>query len=171
MDNPYSPPQADVVAIDSSNSMDNFKRFSAWWVFLLTTFTFGIYTVYWFYTRSQTINDVHHHRVPEVAMWGSIILFVTNTAFSFVPGGSFANQNLFALVTSIAYLFFILWWIFAVRNRLQEMIDENGGADYRLGPVMTFFFQNIYLQYKINEQIDRQTQSIPAQSAIQESAG
>jgi len=36
---------------------------------------------------------------------------------------------------------------------------------------MTFFFQNIYLQYKINEQIDRQTQSIPAQSAIQESAG
>jgi hypothetical protein len=171
MDNPYSPPQSDVEVINASNSMSSFKRFSAWWVFLLTFVTFGIYTMYWLYTRSVTINNIHHRRISDTAIWGTIITYVISTAISFLPSDFSANLAIVGLIGTFAYLFFFLWWLYAVRNRLQEMIDENGGPDFRIGPIMTFFFQSIYLQYKINEQIDQQAQGTSAERVVQVSAG
>jgi glucan phosphoethanolaminetransferase (alkaline phosphatase superfamily) len=170
MDNPYSTPKSDVEVINTSNIMHHFTRFSAWWVFLLTAVTFGIYTVYWLYTRTQTINSLHHRRITETVVWGGIVVFILYTALSLVPENTFPSQPIIVLLATLAYMFFFLWWIFSVRNRLMEIVRENGNPDYTLNPVMTFFFQNIYMQYKINEQIDQSAVDVTMEAPIQESA-
>ncbi|MCU7808823.1 MAG: DUF4234 domain-containing protein, partial [Candidatus Thiodiazotropha sp. (ex Semelilucina semeliformis)] len=149
-------PKSNVDTIGDSNYLDNFPRFSAWWVFLLTVVTFGIYSVYWLYTRSRIINEVHHRIIPEFLIWGTIISYTVNTALSFIPDEMITRLiGITLLFSTIAYLIFFLWWLFGIRNRLQEMAKENDFPEFSLGPVMTFFFQSIYLQYKINEQLDK----------------
>lgn len=170
MDNPYSPPQSDVEVINTSNTINNFKRFSAWWVFLLTAVTFGIYTVYWLYSRSLTINNVHHRRITDTVIWGAILTFIVYTALSLIPEEMIPYQTIVVLVFTLAYMVFFLWWIFTVRNRLLDMIREDGNPDFKLNPAMTFFFQNIYLQYKINELIDQQALATPEATPMQEAA-
>jgi hypothetical protein len=161
MDNPYSPPKSDVEIVNTSNPMHLFKRFSAWWVFLLTIVTFGIYPVYWLYSRSQVIGSVHRRQISEVVVWGTILVFIPSTVLSYMPENTIPNQEIFSLLSTLVYLILYLWWLFAVRNRLLEMVRESGDPKYRLSPIMTFFFYCIYLQYKINEQIDQMTAETP----------
>ncbi len=161
MDNPYSPPKSDVEVVNTSNPMHLFKRFSAWWVFLLTAVTFGVYPVYWLYSRSRIINGVHRRQISEVVVWGTILVFVPNTVLSYMPENMIPSQEIFILLSTLVYLALFIWWVFAVRNRLVEMVRDGGNPEYRLSPVMTFLFYCIYLQYKINEQIDQMAVETP----------
>lgn len=168
-DNPYSAPDADL-AVENSDSgvaaVKQFPRFTAWAVFGLSIITLGIYSYYWLYTRTTQLNNLS---APEnkIASWlptTTIIVVILYWIMNFAPlmmGGAMADPSMammigiVSLVISIAYLVFYLMWIFGFRNRLNMLSGVNKGEAFWLGGVMTFFFNVIYFQYKINQMHDQ----------------
>ncbi|WP_193162454.1 DUF4234 domain-containing protein [Microbulbifer hainanensis] len=132
--------------------MSEFSRFSAWGVFGLSLITLGIYPIYWLYTRANIINQHHENKISMVWLNLLVISFIIAFFGGFL--GQSAAVATLLLATNIVYMVSYLASLFKVRNRLQDMMNERFGAKYSVGPVLTFFFSAIYLQYKINQCID-----------------
>ena len=158
-DNPYSAPATTVDDLGESNgSIHDFPRFSAWGVFGLSVITLGIYSVYWMYTRSKIINSNDKlDSIPEGFMITAMVFTVVNLLGGFVEGvavGMTEDAQTVIMIASISKILGLvtgimnLVWIFKVKNRICTLagISANG--------VMTFFFQALYVQYKINQAID-----------------
>ena len=151
-ENPYKTPEAYLVQPSQDKSILEFKRFSAWGVFGLTIITLGIYPYYWMYTRAKVINSVHDDKIPMAWPTSLFVIFILSYATSFIGE---SNEAIIAnLVITVVYLVLYVIVLFKIRNRLQVIINRSGNKEYRLGPLMTFFFYAIFLQYKINECID-----------------
>ncbi|WOX05520.1 DUF4234 domain-containing protein [Microbulbifer pacificus] len=148
--NPYSAPTADLSVANDDLISGNFQRFSAWWVFLLTFVTLGIYPVYWVYTRAQTVNRIQEDQIAPA--W--INLMAIGLVLSFVADFVFPEQGIVYLILYVTYLVTYVASLFKVKNRLNSLMSKSTGSNYELSPVMTFLFNSIYLQYKINEFID-----------------
>lgn len=151
-DNPYKTPDATLVQTASDDSIQSFNRFSAWWVFGLTILTLGIYPYYWMYSRAKIINSMHQDKISPVLMF----LFLIVVALSYASGffGDSQAAVLVGLVITLVYLVLYLMVLFKIRNRLQDIMNRSSNHEHKLGPVLTFFFYAIYLQYKINECLD-----------------
>ena len=50
---------------------------------------------------------------------------------------------------------FEMIWVFKIRNRLVDDVIKTENPRAQIGPALTFFLQIFYLQYKINQQIDK----------------
>jgi fatty acid desaturase len=165
-DNPYTAPDADLAVDNSSGSagsVKEFPRFTAWAVFGLSMITLGFYGYYWLYSRTTILNKLS---TPEnrIASWlpmTTIIVAVLYWILSFAPlfmGSSpeiAVSVGLASLVISIAYMVFFLMWTFGFRKRLNLLSGANKGEAFWLGGFMTFFFNVIYFQYKINQMHDQ----------------
>lgn len=147
--NPYKTPDATLVQATGDGSIQNFKRFSAWWVFGLTILTLGIYPYYWMYSRAKTINSLHQDKISSVLMF----IFLVVVALSYASGflGDSQAAVLAGLAITLLYLMLYLMVLFKIRNRLLGIMNGSSNREHKLGPVLTFFFYAIYLQYKINE--------------------
>ena len=156
MSNPYSSPATELVDHRGSG-IGQFKRFSAWGVLGLTVITFGIYYMYWFFSRSNRLNQFYPHKINPVFIWGSLATYIIYMVFSNLVEQLADRPELLVAgaIASFAYLILYVGWVFAFRNRLIEMAREDGNTEFKIGPVMTFFFQALYLQYKINEYHDK----------------
>ena len=156
MNNPYSAPSTTLVD-QAEKAIGNFKRFSAWGVVGLSVITLGIYFMYWLFTRSQRLNGFYHHKIASIYVWGTLITYIIYMAFSsFVE--ELADQPILLIIGiagSVGYMILYVGLVFAFRNRLLEMAREDGNSEFKIGPVMSFFFQALYFQYKINEYQDR----------------
>ncbi|WP_308367534.1 MULTISPECIES: DUF4234 domain-containing protein [unclassified Microbulbifer] len=153
--NPYSAPTSELTAATDDLISGDFQRFSAWWVFILSIVTLGIYPVYWICTRAQVVNRIHDN--PIAPAW--FYLMAIFCALTFLAGFIIPEMGIFYLMVYIGYIVTYLASLFKVKNRLQDLMSQSTGSAYRLGPVMTFLFNSIYLQYKINEFIDQSQQS------------
>lgn len=160
--NPYEAPNSDLAVATDDQISSNFDRFSAWWVFLLTIVTFGIYPVYWVYTRAQTVNRIQDDQIAVTWLHLTVIFFVLTFVVEFVAP---ENINL-AIIVNLAYFVTLLTSLFKIKNRLQKLMSEATGSTYTLGPVLTFFFHSIYLQYKINEFIDNSKPAADSESSV-----
>lgn len=159
--NPYSAPDADLAVKSSGSGIDSIKeipRFTAWAVFGLSLITFGIYSYYWLYSRTTQLNNMS---APEnrVASWlpiTAVSLIAVSWILSFAPLASadLATSTAFSgisAIISIVYIVFYIMWIFAFRKALHALSGANKGDMFWLGGIMTFFFNTIYFQYKINQ--------------------
>ncbi len=150
----YQAPGSDLAGDGEQVGVQNFKRFSAWGVFGLSVITLGLYPIYWLYSRARKLNEFHQNPLSEPLLLAyvgvSIAILVLSFTEPFVPalGAMSGALDSLSLVNLVLYLMVL----FKLRNRLAEVI---GGS---LGGIMTFFFNVIYLQYKINEAIDAQQQ-------------
>ena len=156
MSNPYSSPST-VLVDQADHAIDNFKRFSAWGVFGLSVITLGIYFMYWLFTRAQQLNGFYHHKISPVFIWGTLITYIIYMAFSSLID-KLGDQPLLAIVGivgNLGYMILYVGLVFAFRNRLLEMAREDGNTEFKVGPILSFFFQCLYFQYKINEYHDR----------------
>ncbi|OUS26486.1 hypothetical protein A9Q99_18300 [Gammaproteobacteria bacterium 45_16_T64] len=156
--NPYSSPESTLV--DQSESVadiDNFKRFSAWGVLGLSIITLGVYSMYWFYTRTEIINRIQKDVIPTFVSVGALVSYVVYFGASMISEEQMEDPMLltFVLISTLTYIVLYLWWVFAFRNRLLAVAIDNGRSDFKVGVILTFIFQAIYLQYKINEYIDQ----------------
>ena len=151
--NPYNAPNAELLNSNSSSEIHNFTRFSAWAVFFLSLFTAGIYPVYWLYSRSTTLNETHESKIHKAWLISLVAITLLSFASSFFGDSEMAI--VLALLVSVAYLVIYITVLFMVRNRLQTVIQNSSNNSLSVGPVLTFFFNCIYLQYKINECIDQ----------------
>ncbi len=155
--NPYQTPQARLDRPAESGDITNFKRISAWWVFGLSIITLGIYPVYWMYTRSKTLNSFHRNEIPMYLPNTLVIIVVASFAAAFFEQSEIGMQ--ISLLINILYMVIYLTVLFTLRSRLMEVMNGPSAGKYYIGPVITFFFNAIYLQFKINQCIDNQSNS------------
>ncbi len=148
--NPYSAPESDLgVANAGTGGAENFSRFSAWGVFGLSVITFGIYPVYWMISRGKIINTFHHNKIPSAVLTIFAISVIGYFVLAFLSGatGSGLVAGLFALC-GLGYMVTFIWTLVAEHGRFKEILNRN------LNPVLTFFGNAIYFQYKINQTLD-----------------
>ena len=152
MNDLYAPPSSDLSKIDHAD-ISVFERFSTWYVIGLTIVTLSLYLPYWLYTRSKSLNAITENKISSYFINVTLILFFTSIVA--VVTVEFIQPDETIMLTSSALdlisNIMMLVWVFKFRNRLSELFSHDS---IKLGPVMTFFFQVFYLQYKINEIID-----------------
>ncbi|WOX05518.1 DUF4234 domain-containing protein [Microbulbifer pacificus] len=156
--NPYSAPTADLCLTATANDpiSKNFRRFSAWWVFLLSIVTLRIYPIFWIINHAQILNRIQPK--PLAPIW--LYLMAISLASSFVMEYRFPEMVWTLGAINIIYLVTLLTSLFKVKNRLKDLMTESAGTPYPLSPILTFLFDVIYLQYKINQFIDDRQTSI-----------
>ncbi|MCM8534619.1 MAG: DUF4234 domain-containing protein [Lentisphaeraceae bacterium] len=150
MSNVYSAPEADVIQETYADSdINNFKRFSAWGVFLLSLVTLGLYQIYWIYSRTKILNQSVANRIGQPFIQIVTFLYVLSFISSYVPLGESVQIPLmiFNLVAGILSIV----WNFKFMLRVEKLM----GKGTELSGILTFFAHVIYLQYKINEAIDK----------------
>lgn len=151
--NIYEAPEAELTQQNNGGNKPilNFDRFSAWGVFFLCLFTFGIYSVYWLVSRTNKANALAKNQVSQGLVYGYVALYIINIglAFTSIPEGLSAIVSLASFVVGIVL-------VFSLRTSIKELINEGSNEPVHLGGILTFFFNVIYFQYKINEAIDNQ---------------
>ena len=158
--NPYAAPSSNLepeLTAGRLSFINAFKRFTAWGVFGLTLITAGIYIYYWMFTRGKNINTElsDENKISPLLTNSVIATGLIYTVFSYLP--SFVDSSALQVVTLVMMLFMIIYmvvyltWIFKFRNRLNMLTNAKKGDQLWLGGIMTFFFNVIYFQYKINQ--------------------
>ena len=162
--NPYAAPASNVASDSLGQDVSKikaFKRFTTWGVVGLAIITLGIYGYYWMHTRTKVLNSL----IPEnkIAPWlvpAVIGLGVINILLSILPLVSPENAvaaSQISLPFSIIGFVLVVMWAFKFRNRLNIISGSRKGSPFWLGPILTFFFQLYYFQYKINQMHDAST--------------
>lgn len=151
--NVYEAPAANLTENNESTNKPilNFDRFSAWGVFFLAIITFGIYGVYWLISRTNKANALATKQISQGLIYGYLALYAANLILSFTE-----VMPVLSIIISLASIVVGLIYIFSLRASISELINEGSSEPVKLGGVMTFFFNVIYFQYKINEAIDLQ---------------
>jgi hypothetical protein len=156
-ENIYSAPQSDVAAVvDQTNEIEIFPRMSAWKVFFLAIPTIGFYPYYWLYSRSKLMNSLPDHSVSMTPATIMLALAALSVPFSILSNvyKDVTMINTISVVLSLINVGFYIVTAFALRRELQHIIQSSGVSVSQIGPLKTFFFNSIYLQYKINECVD-----------------
>lgn len=150
--NIYKAPESDLSVNSSSDGVQNFSRFTAWGVFGLSIITFGIYPIYWLYSRAQVLNGFHERKISNGLLMTLLVVVITSFLIGFAQGFSEELGFIDALAGLLNLAYFILYLVvlFGFRNRMINVLNTS------LNPVFTFFGNVIYLQYKINQAIDNQ---------------
>jgi len=152
--NAFEAPKADLSTPVTDKPILEMKRFTAWGVFGLTIITFGLYYLYWFYTRSKSINSLSKVAQANItALYLYIGFGIANNILQFTN----PDSPVF-LITSLISIVAYFVTIFSARKALSEVINEGSAEEVKLGGILTFFFSAIYFQYKINEAIDNQSE-------------
>ena len=168
--NPYSAPEANLLKEAAGGAgiaaIKQIPRFSTWAVVGLAMITMGIYAYYWLYSRTKMINKL----IPEnpIAKWlpvTTITIVALYWVMSMLPllflGGEGDASSIWGLMMMIAPLLNIIVlilfyvWVYALRNRINQISGAQKGDMFWLGGIITFFFNAYYFQYKINEMHDK----------------
>ncbi len=155
-ENPYAAPQADLEVEHSVGDLSVFRRFTSWGVFGLSIITFWIYNIYWLYSRTQQLNSICNDPISKSFVNSAVIAYiavwVTSIVGAIVPSAAVEFSFISGILNLVSVVLVIVW-AFKFRNRLNQVTDSAGKNTWA-GPVMTFFFNVLYLNYKINQNID-----------------
>lgn len=160
-ENPYVTPQANLFEVKKSACvLTEFKKVSTWTVFFLSFITLGIYNKYWIYSRTKILN-----KLPSVEPIGDVFInstiiswilsFLLNFAKGFMPSSTDVSTIFSILLVglSLAGTVLPIIWAFKFKNRLKIFANVYISNTIYFGGIMTFFFQTLYLSYKLNESI------------------
>lgn len=165
MGDPYQPPAVDVSPPDvrSADSIKVFEKFSTWYVFGLSFITLGLYPVYWLFSRSRRLNKLKYiEPVNETYMQVTAVVWVLSYPVSIGEIYMMDNPSylLFSNGFEIATAIMVIVWAFMFRNRLNTFLERSSAKTSRLGPVLTFFFQVLYLSFKVNQNLQLAEQPV-----------
>ena len=156
MENPYATPKAELIE-KPQQAIERFERFSTWYVLGLTLVTFSVYYIYWLYQRTRILNQITQNKIGDGFIQLTVFLFFLSLLFSVGEIFQVQDQSYILMSDALGILsgIFELVWVFKFRNRLVDDVIDGENPRAEVGPVLTFFFQIFYLQYKINRQIDK----------------
>ena len=158
MNDVYAAPSSDLTN-DNVDNIFVFERFSTWFVIGLTIITLSVYIVYWLYTRTVKLNSVVENQISTFFINFVLIFYIATLVFTI--GVEFVEVNkTVGLISSLADFMsniLVLVWVFKFKSRVSQMVLND---PIKLSPVITFFFQVFYLQYKLNEIIDYRNSSL-----------
>ncbi len=157
--NPFEAPSANLETQTSGqlSFVNSFTRFTAWGVFGLMIITLGLYLYYWMFTRVKKLNSnlSMEHKISSLLTHTVIATGLIYTLFAYLPNfvDSSLIQSMLLVTVILMMVYFVayLMWIFKFRNRLNLLTGAKKGDKLWLGGIMTFFFNVIYFQYKINQ--------------------
>ncbi|MBA4503353.1 DUF4234 domain-containing protein [Marinobacterium marinum] len=156
-DNPYAAPEAELEVPKAAGDLSVFKRFTTWGVFALLIVTFGIYGIYWLYTRTNRLNQISDDPISAGFMNITTGCYIGSVIFPFLlmplPYELMSVLSLLSPVLSLAGMILMVVWVFKFRNRLNRVTQSKGKPTW-CGPILTFFFNVLYLNYKVNQNID-----------------
>jgi len=155
VENPYKAPEADINTVSEGKLSEVFQRFSAWGVFGLGIITLGIYYIYWMYSRTQQLNERISDPIGSGFITATLILYALSFLSNFVSLADPMIGGALGLTGLPAWIMMIIW-AFKMRAGIHSYKGIAPGEPNSLGPVLTFFFSSLYLQYKINYIIDRE---------------
>ena len=153
--NPYAAPEADIALPSSETALDIIKtlpRLTVWAVIGLSLITFGIYSIYWLYNRSEKFNAVlsEELRIPNWTIKGAIISYIVymvcSIGASFIP-----DLGLLTALFLVVYVVLFVMWIYKFRGAMNTLTETQRGDKVWVGPILTFFINVYYFQYKINQ--------------------
>ncbi|WP_020409074.1 DUF4234 domain-containing protein [Hahella ganghwensis] len=166
MQNNDPSPSPETPPVDPQNQspgIADFPRLNVALFVALTMLSFSMYFVYWMFTRSQILN-----RQLGTAGISLGLMNLAVSAFFVYVGVYFYFQanpergdllmvtNIFALICQVLFLV----WIFKIRNRLHLVMGVTRGHRYWCNALLTFLFNAFYVQYKINQMIDGETDQV-----------
>lgn len=156
-ENAFEAPQANLHDTSLEKPILQLERFSAWGVFGLSIITFGIYFVYWLYTRTPKANELsQENKLSMNILYAYLALYVASFVTSFTATDDNTTLVMINFVLSMVNFILYILVVFGLRKVLSEVINKGSTEEIKLGGVLTFFFSVIYFQYKINEAIDAQ---------------
>ena len=140
-------------------NLPQIKHVSEIFVIVVSIFTFGLYGIYWYFSRRKSFNGlVEGLKFPDI---GFVIYVIGWLMFFFMEDpGAADNEE----AGSLAYIGSIIIWIgaawmsFSIQKILKKYLAEHCGDKTVLkiinfSDVMTFIFGYIYLQVQINKMI------------------
>lgn len=157
-ENPYSAPEADLETPVAAHDLSVFPRFTTWAVFGLSIITLGLYSLYWIYDRSKKLNSITEDKISHGFMTATLVVYLASYVLSFAPLIMGFGSEMLAILEpllSLASFVMMIVWVFMFRNRLNTITQSEGKPTW-CGPILTFFFQVLYLNYKINQHLDLQ---------------
>lgn len=124
--------------------------------------TFGIYAVYWMYTRTQKLDPLIPQKpIGRAFSLTATLLYLLNILVSGIQGAYEATLGenlvfaLFSGILSLVSLILLLVWYFNFRGGLNLLLGEARKLKGVLSVLGTLFLGPIYFQYCINEAIDQ----------------
>lgn len=159
MSNPYQPPESEITPPSTPKKphfSDRTQYQSILELLALTLLTLGFYVLFWFYKKTNIINQMMpENPIPTYLLNSAIALFVISfivSLFDLVNPGQ-ANivltSSLLGLLSNIS----ILVLVFSIRNRLNQIAKIDAASPYWLNIVLTLLLGVLYIQFKINKMI------------------
>lgn len=161
--NPYAPPGSRVA--DAEPVSTGLKRRSILAMVIFTILTFGLYYRIWFIRRHAALNALNSPRT--LLLWPfvlSIVIAVLNitvvaSGLAEEPGFMDSAASMALSAAGVVSAILCIWQGFVVKDILQDHLtpDDPSSSMFtpqvQLSSLLTFFFQNFYLQYIINRDI------------------
>ncbi|WP_428240582.1 DUF4234 domain-containing protein [Gynuella sp.] len=154
----YKTPASSFNIPAFTEDLNVYKRVSVWNMLFLTIVTLGIYPIYWMYSRTWLLNIITREGISSsvirIALVSGAVYVISPILGQVLLGRQFAAAV--GLFAAVSYIVFALIWIFGLRAEISRIARSQGQSDFHANAILTFFFQVFYLQYKINQFIDRQ---------------
>lgn len=160
--NLYKAPQANLVSsVEGEHPILKFKRFTTWGVFLLNFLTVGLYGFYWLISRTKTANQVAEKKASMIPSYLAAASGVASLVLMYGPmffAPSFFMESVIAGLGLLAVcLLSMIVGVFSLRNRLVKITNRGSSNPEKMGGIKTFLFHILFLNYRINKSIDKQS--------------
>jgi hypothetical protein len=134
-------------------------------VLLLAICTCGIFAIIWSFVQVLWMKRIEPQtRAFPYFLAYAILSFINGGFSAFTMHGHHHSSALGALAGIASFIFLILFR-FAMRDSLERHFNSAEPIGLRLGPIMTFFFGEIYFQYHFN-QINAAKQALRYRSGL-----
>lgn len=119
----------------------------------LCLLTIGAYLIYKLYTFSNQINKHTEYKIPTLFIVTASVLFVVSLGSLIYGLDNFDDPTVLrsSIGLHVVSSIFDVTWIVMVRNRINLMTKAKKGDTLWLNPLSTSLFHVIYMQYKINQ--------------------
>lgn len=133
--------------------LDIFKVDSVPKTLALCILTIGSYLIYKLYRFSSQINQHTELKISKVFITTTIVLFTISLGSLIYGLANFGELTILKSSIGIHMVSsaFDITWIVMVRNRINQISGSKKGDKLWLNPMITSIFHVIYMQYKINQ--------------------
>jgi len=145
-----------------NKNLPQIKYASEAFIITVSIFTFGIYGIYWYFSRRKSLNGlVEGFKFPDIALGIYIVGWLMFMCFTSSEDPELASESSESLAGIGCIIIWVgaAWMSFSIKKILLEYLKQNCKDEAVLkvitfSDVMLFIFGYIYLQIQINKMIN-----------------
>ena len=153
----YASPQAELSTSKPGNAglYEELQSESTWKLFFFIVITLGIYAAVWLLNKTKLVNERlgADSRISNGFYLSALIVTVVS-ALMVIPylfsEVSVQYDQISGALDKVSNIMLLIW-SFKVRNRIHELTNADSGTSNWFSGLGTFFFQSLYINYKINK--------------------